>query len=282
MSAPIARHPVTRGVATSGSLMALQCARNIHATVDRRMPEAGALASWLAQSATAFGLSDADIPDDPDDLSRSRRRGVSAPDWRKIDAALSAAVAGLPNAFDAPTDRWLAAIADTLELDPLAARILALALHYKLDQRVDRLFDAMSQCRGGVTQFSRDASLIAMLLRESTAEVAARLTAGAKLLASGLLQLDRGGCLSVLSRLTSLIRQEVPPAVDFYDQLLGATEAEPLPWPGSGDSRLRAADGVGGQGKRHQHPAVWPARHRQDVVRRDSGRPGGRAATPSG
>ena len=230
MSAPLARHPVTRGVASSGSLLALECARNVHAAMDRRMPEAGALASWLAQSATAFGLSDADIPGDPDDFGRSHRRGVPAPDWRKIDAALAAALAGLPDAFDAPADRWIAAIAAALELDHLAARILALALHYKLDQRVGRLFDAMSECRGGVTQFSRDAGLIAMLLRESTAEVATRLTGGAKLLASGLLQLDRGGCLSVLSRLKLLIRQDVSPAADFYDQLLGATEAEPLPW----------------------------------------------------
>ena len=230
MSAPFARHLATRGVATSGSLLALECARNVHAAVDRRMPEAGALASWLAQSATAFGLSDTDIPGDPDDLGRSRRRGVSAPDWRRIDAALETAVAGLPDAFDAPADRWIAAIAKALELDHLAIRILALALQYKLDQRVVGLFDAMSQCRGRVTQFSRNASLIGMLLREPTAGVAARLAGGAKLLASGLLQLDERGGLSVLSRLKSLIRQEVPPAADFYDQLLGATQAEPLPW----------------------------------------------------
>jgi transitional endoplasmic reticulum ATPase len=230
MSALFARHPVTRGVATSGSLLALECARNVHAAVDRRMPEACAVASWLAQSATAFGLSDADIPGDPDDLGRSRRRGVPAPDWRKIDAALATAVAGLPDAFDASADRWIAAIAGALELDHLAVRILALALHYKLDQRVGRLFDAMSQCRGGTTQLSRDAGLIAMLLRESTAEVALRLTGDAKLLASGLLQLDGRGGLSVLSRLKSLIRQDVSPAVDFYDQLLGAMEAQPLPW----------------------------------------------------
>ena len=29
--------------------------------------------------------------------------------------------------------------------------ILALALHYRLDQRVERLFDALSECRGGPT-----------------------------------------------------------------------------------------------------------------------------------
>ena len=56
------------------------------------------------------------------------------------------------------------------------------------------------------------------------------MTSGAKLLASGLLQLDRQGCLSVQERLVSLIRQDVPPAADFYDQLLGSSQSEPLPW----------------------------------------------------
>ena len=230
MSAPVARPRSLRHVATSGTRLALDCARNIHAAVDRRMPEASALASWLAQSAAAFGLSEADIPGDPDDLGRSRRRGVAASDWRKIDTALEMAADALPPAFDAPVDRWIAAIAEALELDPSAGRILALALHYKLDQRVGRLFDAMSECRGGITRFTRDAGLIAMLLQDSTAEVASQLAGGAKLLASGLLQLDQRGCLSVLSRLKALIRQDVSPTANFYDQLLGATEAEPLPW----------------------------------------------------
>ncbi len=47
----------------SGVRVALDCARNVYEVVDRRMPEAAALANWLGQSATAFGLPDTVIPD---------------------------------------------------------------------------------------------------------------------------------------------------------------------------------------------------------------------------
>ena len=117
--------------------MALDCARSIYEAVDRRMPEATALANWLRQSAAAFGLPDTAVPDD-DTPRRSRRRGVPMPDWRKIGSALTSAEAALPDNANAPADRWIEAIAGTLALDSLEARMLALALHYKLDQRVER------------------------------------------------------------------------------------------------------------------------------------------------
>jgi len=230
MSAPFRRHGPTHGVGTGGTLLALDCAQNVHAAVDRRMPEARALTGWLTENAAAFGLSDAALPEEGDGLGRSRRRGVPVADWRKIKGALDSAAALLPSPADAPINRWIAAISDALELDPVSTRILALALHYRLDKRVERLFDAISECRGGIHRLSRDPGLFALLLQASTAEVAAELTTGAKLLASGLLQVDRQGCLSVQERLVSLIRQDVPPAADFYDQLLGSSQSEPLPW----------------------------------------------------
>ena len=52
----------------------------------------------------------------------------------------------------------------------------------------------------------------------------------ARLLASGLLHLDRDGELRVLDQLTSLIRRNVRPAADLYDQLLGKSVPEALPW----------------------------------------------------
>ena len=214
---------------TSGMRMALDCARNVYEAVDRRMPEAAALANWLRQSAAAFGLPDTAIPDD-DAPRRSRRRGVPAPDWRKIGSALTSAEAALPDIANALADRWIEAIAGTLALDPLDARILALALHYKLDQRVERLFDAISECRGLITRFHRDSGLIALLLHLPTAEIEMRLTGDAKLRASGLLRVDQHGELCVLEHLVSLIRQDVPPSADFYDQLLGAIAVDPLPW----------------------------------------------------
>ena len=86
MSAPFKRHYATArsgNAGASGMRMALDCARSVYEAVDRRMPEAAALANWLRQSAAAFGLPDTAIPDD-DPPRRSRRRGVLIPDWRKI------------------------------------------------------------------------------------------------------------------------------------------------------------------------------------------------------
>jgi len=230
MSAPFRRHCPTHGVGTGGTLLALDCAQNVHAAVDRRMPEARALTGWLTENAAAFGLGDAALPEEGGGLGRSRRRGVPVADWRKIKVALDSAAAVLPSPADAPINRWIAAISEALELDPVSTRILALALHYRLDKRVKRLFDTMSECRGGIHRLSRDPGLFALLLQAPTAEIASGLTTGAKLLSSGLLQVDRQGCLSVQERLVSLIRQDVPPAADFYDQLLGSSQSEPLPW----------------------------------------------------
>jgi len=173
---------------------------------------------------------------------------------------------------DAPADRWIAAIGNALDLDALTTRLLALALHYELDQQVERLFDGISECRGGPTTLHRDAGLIALLLREPIAEIASRLTTDGKLLASSLLTLDRHGKLSVLDRLVSLIRQDTLPAPDLYDQLLGMTAVEPLPWEAFAHlgreadvaaAVLRAAlagkeSGVG--------ILLYGARHGQDVV----------------
>jgi tRNA A37 threonylcarbamoyladenosine biosynthesis protein TsaE len=193
------------------------------------MPEAHVLATWLSQSAEAFGLADAAVPDDGA-LHHAKRRGIAVGDWRKIGLALEEAGTCLPERQDVPIDRWLAAITETVSLDPLEAEILALALHYGLDQRVERLFDLLSDCRGDPRQLRRDAALIGLLLNAPTADVDARLASDAKLLASGLLRLQREGGLEVLERLTALLRRDISPAADLYDQLLGTMTIEPLPW----------------------------------------------------
>jgi transitional endoplasmic reticulum ATPase len=231
MSAPFEQRPVaTRRAGTNGFLrLALRCARNVHEATDRRMPEAHVLATWLSQSAAVFGLADAAVPDD-EALHHAKRRGVAVGDWRKIGVALEEAGTCLPERQDVPIDRWLAAITETVALDPLEAEILALALHYRLDQRVERLFDLLSDCRGDPTRLRRDAALIALLLNASTADVDARLASDARLLASGLLRLQREGELEVLERLTALLRRNISPAADLYDQLLGTMTTEPLPW----------------------------------------------------
>ena len=224
MSAPLERRcAVARSPDWNGASFALYCARNVYAAVDRRAPEAGGLAKWLEENAAGFGLSDEAIPDGSDSLSFARRRGVSEQVWGELDAALAEAEARVSNAASAPAGRWVEAIASTLELDLLESRTLGIALYYKVDNRVERLFDAMSECRGDTGRLHRDAALIALLLEAPSAEIETRLTVGAKLLASGLLQLERDAGLNVLGRLRSPIRQGVLPAADFYERRIAAS-----------------------------------------------------------
>ena len=138
-----------RGAGRNGASLALRCARNVYEAIDRRAPEAGGLASWLSENAAAFGLSDEAIPDDGDRFGSSRsaaasrcRTGArSARRWRKPKQACRTGGC---------SDRSLArGDCRDLALDPLEADILGFALHYKLDKRVERLFDTLSECRGG-------------------------------------------------------------------------------------------------------------------------------------
>jgi transitional endoplasmic reticulum ATPase len=209
--------------------LALHFARNIYDATDRREPEAATFAGWLAQNASGFGIADTAIPGD-DTLRGSNRSGVAELDWHKIGVALIEPKTRLPHRHDTPIDRWLGAITDSLSLDRLEADILALALQYKLDKRIDRLYDSLSECRGGPTRFHCDAGLIALFLNAPTAEVDARVAKDGRLQASGLLHLGRDGQLDPLERLTTLIRRNIAPAKDMYDQLLGTMTTKPLPW----------------------------------------------------
>jgi SpoVK/Ycf46/Vps4 family AAA+-type ATPase len=76
----------------------------------------------------------------------------------------------------------------------------------------------------------RDADLIALLLAASRPAVAASLTGRAKLPASGVLHLGSRADLSPLERLMSLIRRNLPPVADIYDQLVEVSSTEPLEW----------------------------------------------------
>ncbi len=155
MNASLERRRAPCGGRADGMRLALDCARNVQAVIDRRMPEASALASWLVQNAIAFWLDDAAVPADPENRRGFRGKGISIEDWCKIDAALASAAAVLPADSDAPADQWIATIGSALGLDALSLRLLALALHYRLDKRVEELLEAMSQCRGGTRQLSR-------------------------------------------------------------------------------------------------------------------------------
>jgi AAA+ superfamily predicted ATPase len=205
----------------------LACAQNIFDAVDRRSPEAGALASWIGQNAASFGLPDSAVLDDDD--RRSRKRGVNAADWRKVGAALLTAADSVDHGSSVG-DEWIRALSQTLIFDAWTTRILALALGYKLDNRVERLFDAVSECRGNQSVLIRDAGLFGLLLHAPAAEMAKRLAPGGQLFVSGVLHLDQWGAVQVLDRLVSLIRQDILPGADLFDQLLGSISAAPLEW----------------------------------------------------
>ncbi len=224
------RRVVMRPVAAhTGPRFALRCAANVRACVDRRTPEAPALATWLANYSAEFGLGDADRPDD--DTSQYRRPpSVSAQDWQRVATAIGTATAKQRNAIAAPVAQWLDVIAQRLSLDPLETDILCLALHYRLDQRVERLFDVLSECRGGQTRLHRDCGLMAMMLGTTPADIEAAFAADGRLLTSGLLQVDLDGDIGVLTRLLSLIRRAIPATQDFHDLLLGTTTLAPLAW----------------------------------------------------
>jgi transitional endoplasmic reticulum ATPase len=57
-----------------------------------------------------------------------------------------------------------------------------------------------------------------------------RLQTSARLFASGLLYLDGSNQIAVLSQLLALVRRDVRPEADFFDQLLGTSAPTPLPW----------------------------------------------------
>ena len=83
MNARLKRPAPVRQVDASCFLdLALRCARNLYRASNRRMPEARALAIWLRQAASTFGLIDAAIPDYEVPL-RNKRNGVSVRDWHK-------------------------------------------------------------------------------------------------------------------------------------------------------------------------------------------------------
>jgi hypothetical protein len=192
------------------------------------MPEAAALAVWLAENVAAFGPPESAVPDD--DSGRSRRRGVTVTDWSKVGTALERATCGPPAAARARSIAGLLHSGGARHSTRWRRASWRWRFTTGLDQRVEGLCDAISECRGRPTRFMRDAGLIALLLAAPQAAVASRLTGEAKLLASGVLHPSSHADLSELERLISLIRRDEPPAADIYDQLLGTTTSAPLDW----------------------------------------------------
>jgi len=125
---------------------------------------------------------------------------------------------------------WLDALCGRLGLDALDRSILALALYYELDERVEHLADAISTARGGSARLRCDYALLALLLAETPGAIEAKLQPEARLRASGLVRLDSDGDLDIISRLARLVRSSAAPGDDPFVQLLGHTLAATLPW----------------------------------------------------
>lgn len=206
---------------------ALTYALNVHRAVDRRSPEATELVRWLLHVAPTFGIFSG-VP------SRLSNSGFGASAWNRIGAVMEQAQQAIAQAQaqgePSVAERWIAAICKATRLDAWERQILTLALYYRHDERLEGLFDHMSASRGGAQQFNNDMGLIALLTNVPAAAAAERLGPSGRLFASGLLRTDANGALSLPERLKSLIRRQVRPRLDPYDQLLGTLTGKPLPW----------------------------------------------------
>ena len=212
------------------SRVALRYAGLAYAGLDRHMDEADALTRWLAKYARALGLSDTQAPEDERLADAKHGVAVTAEAWREVGRSLEAGrrLAAQDPATD--SERWAAAVAEALRLDPLEADILALAMHYALDRSTEKLFDALSSAGQGRCNFYVAPYLIALLLGESPPEVQARLATSARLQSSGLLTADEDNDLHLLPRLGALVGRGVPLGLDLAGQLLGSAASEPLDW----------------------------------------------------
>ncbi len=208
---------------------ALRYATRAYAALDRRMDEAEALTRWVARTARALGLTEEQAPND-EQLAKAAPLGVTADAWHGVGRSLAAAGRRAADDEITDTELWIAAAAGALALDPLDTDILALAVHYALDRRTERLFDAPSTARQGRTCLHVDAHLFALLLGAPVREVQTRLASTGRLQASGLLTADSTGDMRVLPRLMALIGRATPVGLDLANQLLGSSAPEPLAW----------------------------------------------------
>ncbi len=192
--------------ATQGGLrQAFRCAVNVAQTVDRRRPEASALAAWLDQDRASLGLADGE------DFGNGtlQKIGVSAVSWRRVRMTVARGLRTAPVSVDTPAELWLDVLADRLGFDELDRQLLALVLYYELDDRLEHLVDRISAARGGMSQLRCDVTLIALLLDDEPGAVETRLQAEGRLCASGLLRMSRDGDLDVVSQLGTLVRNAV-------------------------------------------------------------------------
>ncbi len=74
------------GVVLGGTSQVFRIASNVAQAVDRRMPEAVALAGWIDQDRVPLGL-----PDGQDFAVAGARKPLPAANWRRVRAAITRA-----------------------------------------------------------------------------------------------------------------------------------------------------------------------------------------------
>lgn len=204
---------------------ALNYARAAVSMIERRSPDAVALAEWIEAHRTTLGLSDgADFVE-----GTGSHRSVSAASWARLRTALNRAAARRHGLGPGVITQWVAALAPSLGFDETDAALLALALSYHHGELTEALMDGISRARRAPQVFGRNPSLLATLLAIEPARIDARLHPEAPLLASGLLRIERHGCLAPLDTLVALTRI-APPQADPIEQLLAPAIAPTLPW----------------------------------------------------
>ncbi len=219
------RFRISRDAVPGGTRHAFRIAFNVAHAVDRRMPEAKAMARWMDQDRGGLGLVDGE-----DFADTGSRTPLPATVWRRMRAAIARGLRTVSPDAGTPASLWLDTLAGRLGFDGLERSILSLTLFYALDDRVEHLADAISAARGGPTCLRCDQTLLALLLAAAPGEVEARLQPDGRLRVTGLVYLNGNGDLEISARLARLVRNSTTPGADPFAQLLGGGLAATLPW----------------------------------------------------
>jgi len=199
---------------------------SLHGASRRRSPDAGALVSCVVQAQAHVGLSESALP------APGRQDGeapVTTAEWARLGRGLQAARRRCASGA-AYLDHWLPRLARTVGLNVTETAILGLALGYKLDRHLERLWDNLSDNRGRGPFLHDDPDLFAVLLGKQEAVIRPCLAPDARLRASGLLAVDEDGDIDLLPRLSSLLARRVPVADDVRSLLLSPPRQAELPW----------------------------------------------------
>lgn len=220
-----------QGAAGASSL--LTYALNVLAAVEPASDEAEVLIGWLARNRQRFDLAaDLFIEADSDRGERRRRgRPIGKARWEAFGRALRTRLTITPKqGSDDSLEPGFIAVTDALGLDVLDAALFRVIFRYRLDNRFERLFDALASARGRAAMLRRYPDLFALLIGGTAADINARFRADAPLLASGAIRVDDDGDIHLAERLGGLIHACAPGGVDLRTELLGAPVSARLPW----------------------------------------------------